>query len=113
MIFAAFKTYRDVKNGVANPTRFGQNAILEVVKIPLVIFTVGGVLAFALFFILGWTEVLSGPFGFFRFLFWFLLIPFVILQIVFWKIFSSFKKLVKRAKNRMDEEVNTIKVEAK
>jgi hypothetical protein len=113
MIFAAFKTYRDVKNGVANPTGFGQDAILEVVKIPLIIFTVGGVLALALFFILGWTELLSGPFGFFRFLFWFLLIPFTVLQIFFWKLFSGFKKLVQRAKNRVDEEVNTIRVEVK
>jgi len=113
MIFTAFKTYKDVKNGVANPTGFGQDALLEVVKIPLVLFTVGGVLALALFFILGWTEVLSGPFGFFRFLFFFLLIPFGVLQLVFWKLFSSFKKLVQKAKNRVDDEVNTIKVEAK
>jgi amino acid permease len=113
MIFVAFKTYRDVKRGALNPTGFGQDAVLKMVKIPLIIFTIGGVLALALFFILGWTDLLSGPFGFFRFLFWFLLIPFTILQILFWKLFRRFKRMVQRAKNRVDEEVNTIKVNVK
>ncbi len=113
MIFTLIKTYREVKNGVKDPTGFGKDALLETIKIPLLVFTVGGILALALFFILGWTELLSGPFGFFKFLFWFLAIPFVILEIIFWKLFSSFKRLVQRAKNRVDESVNAIDVEVK
>lgn len=113
MIFTIIKTYKDVKNGVKDPTGFGQDALLEMIKIPLVIFTVGGILALALFFALGWTETLGGPFGFFKFVFWFLAIPFVVLEIVFWKIYSKAKSLIQKAKNRVDEEVNTIKVDVR
>lgn len=113
MIFSAFKTYKDIKKGVASPTGLGQEMLLDVIKVPLVIFTIGGIVALALFFILGWTELLSGPYGFFKFVFWFLLIPFSILQLVFWKLFSKAKTLVQKAKNRVDEELNTIKVEPK
>ncbi len=113
MIFAAFKTYKDIKKGIASPTGFGQEALLDVIKVPLVIFTIGGIVALALFFILGWTELLSGPYLFFKFVFWFLLIPFSILQLVFWKLFSKAKTLVQKAKNRVDEEINTIRVEPK
>ena len=113
MIFTIIKTYKDVKNGVKDPTGFGQDALLEMIKIPLVIFTVGGILALGLFFVLGWTEILGGPFGFFKFVFWFLAIPFVILEIVFWKIYSKAKALIQKAKNRVDQEINTIRVEPK
>ncbi len=113
MIFTIIKTYRDVKSGVKDPTGFGKDALLEIIKIPLLVFTVGGVLALVLFFILGWTDLLSGPFGFFKFVFWFLFIPFFILEIVFWKIYSKAKALVQKAKNRVDERMNTIDVEVR
>ncbi len=102
-----------MKKGVKDPTGLGKEMALDVLKIPLVIFTIVGIGALALFYILGWTELLSGPYLFFKFVFWFSLIPFSILQIFFWKLFKSFKKLVQKAKNRIDEEVNTIKVEPK
>lgn len=111
MIFTIIKTYKDVKNGVKDPSGFGQDTLLEIIKIPLVIFTIGGTLALALFFVLGFTSLLSGPFGFFKFVFWFLAIFFVILEVVFWKLYSKAKSLIQKAKNRVDEEINTIKVE--
>ena len=113
MIFGILKTYKDVRKGMNDPTGLGQDIALDVLKAPLILFTIAGIAGLVLFFILGWTELLSGPFGFFKFLFWFLAIPFVILEIIFWKLFSSFKRLVQRAKNRVDERVNAIDVEVK
>lgn len=113
MIFAAFKTYKDIKKGIASPTGLGQEMLLDVLKAPLIVFTVVGIGALTLFFIFGWTDLLSGPYGFFKFVFWFLLIPFSILELVFWKLFSKAKALVQKAKDRVDEEMNTINVEPK
>ena len=113
MIFAIFKTYRDVKKGVANPTGLGQEALLEVLSVPLFIFTIGGGLFIVFLGLLGWSELLGGPFGFFKFLCVFLGVPFLILTLIFWSLFSRVKKLVRRAKERVDEEIKTIKVEPK
>ncbi|MEZ4103544.1 MAG: hypothetical protein R3B55_03285 [Candidatus Paceibacterota bacterium] len=113
MIFGILKTYKDVKKGTADPTGFGQDILLGVLKAPIIIFTVSGILGLAVFFVLGWTDFLSGPFGFFRVVFWILFIPFFFLEILFWKLYSKAKSLIQKAKNRVDEEVNTIKVEPK
>lgn len=111
MIFTIIKTYKDVKKGVNDPTGFGQDFALDVLKAPLILFTFAGLFGLALFFILGWTELLSGPFGFFRFVFFLLLLPFTILEIVFWSLFNKLKKVIQKVKNRVDERMNTIDVE--
>ncbi len=113
MIFGIIKKYKDIKNGAKDPAGFGQGVALDFVKIPLTIFTITGVVSLGLLFLLGFTEVLTGPFSFFRFLFWFLLVPFVLLEVFFWSLFRKFKKLIQKAKNRVDERVNTIDVEVK
>jgi hypothetical protein len=113
MIFAIFKTYKDIKSGVKDPTGFGQEALLEVIKAPLILFTILGILALGLFFILGFTEIIFSSLGFFRFLFWISLVLFLIFQIVIWSIYKSVKRIVERVKNRVDDEINTIKVEPK
>ena len=113
MIFSILKTYKDVKKGTADPTGFGRDLALDVLKVPLMIFTISGIFALVVLFLLGWTEVLSGPFGFFRFVFFLLLIPFGILQLIFWKLFNKAKKLLKQAKKKVDERMNTIDVEVK
>lgn len=111
MIFGIFKTYKDIKNGVADPTGFGQDALLEVLKTPLIIFTIIGFLVLGLFYILGFTELIFSSLGFFKFLFWVSLIPFLILELVLWLLYSVIKKMVGKIKNRVDREINTIKVE--
>ncbi len=113
MIFGVIKTYKDVRKGVNDPTGLGQDIALDVLKAPLILFTFAGLFGLVLFFILGWTELLSGPFGFFKFVFFLLLIPFTILEIVFWSLFNRFKKILQKAKNRVDESVNTIDVEVR
>jgi hypothetical protein len=111
MIFGIFKTYRDIKKGTADPTGFGRGMLLGVVKAPLMLFTLIGLGALAICFIFGWTGLLFGPFGFFRFLFFIILIPFSIFGVIFWSIYSKLKKLTQRAKERMDEEINIISAE--
>ncbi|MBP7846402.1 MAG: hypothetical protein KA007_03095 [Candidatus Pacebacteria bacterium] len=113
MIFGIIKTYKDVRRGVNDPTGLGQDIALDVLKAPLILFTIAGIAGLVLFFILGWTELLSGPFGFFKFVFFLLLIPFTILEIVFWSLFNKLKKVIQNAKNRVDERINTIDVEVK
>lgn len=113
MIFAIFKTYKDVKNGVKDPTGFGQDALLEIIKAPLILFTILGGIFIVLFFVLGFTEIILNSLGFFRFLFWFSLVPFLILELIFWSLYGNVKKMVGNVKSRVDEEINTIKVEPK
>jgi hypothetical protein len=113
MIFGILKTYKDVRRGVNDPTGLGQDIALDVLKAPLILFTIVGIAGLVPFFILGWTELLSGPFGFFKFVFFLLLIPFTILEVVFWSLFNRFKKILQKAKNRVDEHMNTIDVEAR
>lgn len=111
MIFAIFKTYKDIKNGVADPTGFGQDALLEVLKVPLILFTIIGVLVLGLFYILGFTEIVLSSLGFFKFLFWISLIPFLILELLLWLFYKAISGMIGKVKNRVDKEINTIKVE--
>lgn len=113
MIFTILKTYRDVQHGVKDPTGFGQGALLEVLKVPLIIFTISGILGLALFFILGYTELLVPSWGFFRFVFWCAAILFGGFEVVLWKLYGKMKRMVARAKSRVDEELKTITVEPK
>ncbi len=113
MIFGVFKTYKDIKKGTADPTGFGRGMLLGVIKAPLILFTIIGLGALAVCFIFGWTSLLFGPSGFFRFLFFVLLIPFSIFSVIFWSIYSKLKKLTQRAKERADEEFGIIDADVK
>lgn len=113
MIFSSFKTYRDIKSGIANPTDFGKEALLGIVKTPLLIFTVAGFVVLALFFILGWTELLTKPLGFFRVVFVLVLIPFSILQIIIWRLFKGLKRVIGKSKKTTEQQTEIIDVEIK
>lgn len=113
MIFSVFKTIRDVRKGVKDPTGFGQDALLEVLQVPLILFSVIGALGLGLFFILGYTDLIFSPLGFFRFLFWLGACMFFLFEIVAWSLYRKMKRVVGRVKRQIDEEVNTITVEPK
>lgn len=51
------------------------------------------------FFFLGYTEFLSGPYGFFKFLFWILFIPFIIIFIFLFKAIKMIRKNTKKVIN--------------
>ena len=113
MIFSIFKTYKDIKKGIASPTGLGQEMLLDVIKVPIIFITISGIFGLAVFFAFGWTSFLGGPWGFFRFAFFFLLIPFTILEIVLWSLFNKAKQMVQKAKDRVGERINSINVQPK
>lgn len=116
MIFAIFKTYKDVKNGVKDPMGFGEGMLLESVRAPLILFTIVGGAILILFFLVGFTSVLIGPFGFFRFLLFFFLVPFVFAQFIFWKMYAGLKRLTKTLRKTTQsslDDPNVIDVEVR
>lgn len=107
MIFKIFKIKNTIKDLKENPGKFaGEEAggfflgmILGPIFVPL--------LVLILLFILGFTSLIGGPFGFFKFLFFLLLIP---SSIIFWILFKAYKFIKGSAKKAVDD---TIKVESK
>ena len=64
-----------------------------------------------LFYVLGFTHFLGGPFGLARFLFYCILIGFIILILFIWKILKFANKISKASKEQ-EIEKETIKVDA-
>lgn len=62
-----------------------------------------------LFFLLGYTGLLTGPYGFFKFLFWIAFIPFVI---IFWLLLKA-TRIIKRASKSAIHETIKVKAEVK
>ncbi|MEZ4114562.1 MAG: hypothetical protein R3B65_04020 [Candidatus Paceibacterota bacterium] len=97
MIFGILKTYKDVK-GCPKPDGFWTRYFAWGFESTDHYFYCFGDFGLAVFFVLGWTDFLSGPFGFFRVIFWILFIPFFFLEILFWKLYSKAKSLIQKAK---------------
>jgi O-antigen/teichoic acid export membrane protein len=102
-MFGIFKTISDVRKGVKDPTSFGEELAIDVVKGPILVFTIIGVLFLLLMFMLGYTEVFGHPYGFFKVVFWLLAIPFFIIDLTLWSVFRAYKALVKSAKKKVDD----------
>lgn len=102
-MFGIFKTIRDVKKGVKDPTGLGEELALDVFRAPILVFTIIGILFLALMFLLGFTSLFGHPYGFFKIVFWILTIPFVIIDLTLWSIFRAYKNLVRSAKKKVDE----------
>lgn len=102
-MFGIFKTYRDVKKGIKDPMLLGQDLALDVVKDPLLVFTIIGVIFFAGLFILAFTGLLGGPFLFFKILFWVLFVPALLLTSIVWIVIGRVSKALDRARAKMKE----------
>ena len=111
MIFAMIKTYRDAKKGIKDPGSFGEEMALDVIKIPLVIFTIVGILILALFFILGYTELLMNSIGIFKFLFFLTFIVFFSAEVLTWTLFLKIKKIVHMTRTKIETRANVIEVD--
>lgn len=107
-MFGIFKAYRNVKKGVRDPGGLGQELALDVIRTPLVVLTVIGVLFFVALFILAFTGVLGGPFGFFKIVFWVLVVPFALFELIVWYIFGKIRKLTDMAKRKVNERMNIV-----
>lgn len=62
-----------------------------------------------LFFVLGYTDLLTGPYGFFKFVFWVFFIPFVIILAIIVKAM----RIVRRASKQAIEKTIHVKAEVK
>lgn len=102
-MFGIFKTILDVRKGVKDPTGLGEELALDVVRAPILVFTIIGILFLALMFLLGYTEVFGHDYGFFKVVFWILGIPFLLIDLTLWSVFRGYKALVQSAKKRVDD----------
>lgn len=102
-MFGIFKTISDVKKGIHDPAGLGQEMALDVVRAPLIIFTIIGILFLALMFVLGFTSVFGHPYGFFKVIFWVMGIGFVLIELILWSLFGVFKRMVQAAKKKVDD----------
>lgn len=94
-----------------DPAQLGQDLALDLVKDPLMIFTILAAIFLAGLFILAFTGLLGGPFLVFKILFWVIFAPFLLIELIAWFIFGKLKKLTEIAKNRAKKEMNTIDAE--
>ncbi len=108
-MFGIFKTISDVRKGIHDPAGLGQEMALDVIRAPLLVFTVIGILFLALMFILGLTSVFSHPHLFFRIIFWLGAVSFAIIELIMWSLFRAFKKMVHTIKKKVSE--NSINAE--
>lgn len=110
-MFGVFKTYSDVKKGIKNPTAFGQDMALDVLKGPLVVFTFLTGVFFAALFIVGFTGLLGGPYVFFKVVFWLFLIPAGIIGLIVWTLFGRIKRALDIAGRKMTQKGDIITAE--
>lgn len=110
-MFGIYKTYRNVKKGIKDPALLGQDLALDIVKDPLLIFTIIGIIFFAGLFILAFTGLLGGPFLGFKILFWVLFLPALLAFSVAWMFLGKITKMLDKARedlkkpNIMDAEI--------
>lgn len=107
MILKIFKIRSTVKELKEDPGKFAGGEIggmfLGMFIVPMILI----VFFQALLFILGFTGLLWGPFGFFKFLFFLFIFPSIIFFSILFRAYKMIKGTAKKAVN------NTIKVESK
>ena len=98
--------YNNIKEGKKDPTGFGRDQLLDVLKGFVVPFLIIGGVILVLFGLLGYSSMLGiGPFGFFKVVFVLGLIVFLAWLFVLKIIFSSLKSILNKAKNHVDTRV--------
>jgi hypothetical protein len=107
MILKIFKIRSTVKELKEDPGKFAGEEAGGLVLGMFIIPFISGILFLGLLFILGFTEILWGPFGFFKFLFFLFLFPSIL---VFFILLRSYKLIRQSTKKVVD---STLKVESK
>lgn len=98
-IFSAYKTYKDIKEGTADPVGFGMEQIFGGIKALFTIGTILGLVVVVLLGIIGYGNVLGGPSMIARIFFWIFLlaeIPLVVLTIVVYTLAHKLQKMLKK-----------------
>lgn len=110
-MFGIIKTYSDVKKGIKDPTALGQDLALDVIKAPLILFTVLSILFFAALFILAFTGVLSGPYFGFKIVFWILFLPTLFIGATLWMLLGKISRMMDAARKKMNQKEKIIDAE--
>lgn len=105
MIFRTIAIYKNIKEGRKDPTGFGRDQLVDLVKGVIIPFLIIGGLVLVLFGLLGFSPWLGGPFGFFKVIFVLGLLVFLIWLFILKIMFSSMKRFLNKVKSRVDEKV--------
>ncbi len=103
MILGIFKTYKDIKRGIKDPAALGQDMALDIIKGPLILFTIASVIFFAALFVLAYTGALGGPYLGFKIVFWLLFLPALFVEAIAWMLISNISKMMDRAREKMNK----------
>lgn len=104
-MFGILKTYKDMKKGVRDPGGLGKELALDIIKVPLLLFTILGGMFLVFMFILAFTASLGGPYLFFKIVFILLTIPYALFQLIAWPIYRKLERLAEGAKNKINEKI--------
>lgn len=110
-MFGIWKTYRDVKKGVADPAMLGQELALDVIKGPLVLFTFLSGIFFAALFILAFTQLFGGPYVGFKIVFWLLFLPALFIGATIWMFFGKLRRMLDAAREKLKKDKTIIDAE--
>lgn len=104
-MFQILKLFSDAKKGIKDPGGLGKEVALDIIKIPLLVFTLGGGLFLALMAVLGFSTFIGGPYLFFKVVFILLLIPYVIFQLIGWTLYKKIESVVEKARQKVNEKI--------
>lgn len=104
-MFGIFKIYNDTKKGVKDPAGLGKDLALDLIKGPLILFTFLGAGFLAMMFTVGFTGLLGGPYLFFKVVFWLLLIPFTIFELIGWSVYIKLERLTEKVKQKVNQKI--------
>jgi len=107
MIFRVLKVHKLAKEAKDNPGQFAGEEIGGMLKGLFIMPFIAALLLLALLFVFGFTTWLGGPFGFFKFLFFFSLIGVGTFFFTLRKAYMAMKRATRNTVNK------TIKVESK
>lgn len=95
MIFKIFQMQRMIREGKENPSNFASNQAGDLFKGIFVMPVISALIFFGIFFVLGYTTLLGGPYGFFKFLFVLTLIGIVFFVLILRKLYRAIKQTTK------------------
>lgn len=107
MIFKILQVRNIVREAQADPGKFAGEGVRGVFTGMFIMPTIFILVLVAGLFVLGFTDLLGGPYGFFKFLFWFAAICLIGFFIILWRIYRMVKSFTKGVVD------DTIKVNSK
>lgn len=112
-MFGIWKTYRDVKKGVADPAALGQELAIDVIKAPLVLFTFIAAVFFGALGTAAWGGLVGGPYLGLKIIFWLMFVPTLSVGAMLWMFVGKLERMMDRARAKLKKDTNIIDAEIK